>query len=198
MLPLVEQALPARGRDVHPNIMRAAQLRCHKPVADQRGKERYFEPVRQNQRFGAAVGAACQQSKCQHALSSCRWQLPSSTVFALDRQHALDKRRGQRTNEFPDLSVTTAGENCHLRTARSRRAGWLMGRKAAALTVRDKFNKLPEWVQFFVRTWDTIIWPRTKSTSSPSTAKCCAKSSLVAPMIGTRCQVDPPQRRRCR
>jgi hypothetical protein len=137
---LLSERFPSEVGDVHPHIMRTAQLRRHKAVADQGRKERYCEAVRQNQRFGTAFRAACQQSKCSHALSSCRWQLPSSRVVALDRKDELNDRRGQRTNEFPDLSITTEGETWLASVAAGIPAGLLV----APAQARKSFGRQNE------------------------------------------------------
>jgi hypothetical protein len=95
---LLRERFPSKAGDLYTHIMNGVQLRGCKAVADQVCKEGYCEPVRQYHGFGAAVRAAREQSKHPHALSKCRWQLPSSKCCRPSLHHDVSLQRRQHTN----------------------------------------------------------------------------------------------------
>jgi hypothetical protein len=75
--------LPPQVGNLYPHDVRAVQLSRGVAIAHQACKKGYSEAVRQHNRFSTAIRAARQQSKRPHPLSSCPWQLLSSSVVAL-------------------------------------------------------------------------------------------------------------------
>jgi hypothetical protein len=138
---LLSERFPPEVGDVHPNMMRTAQLRCHKPVADQGREEGNFEPVRQNQRFSAAVGAACQQSKCPRAqqlpLAITKLQMSSPLISTMRMNGA-----GNAPTSFPTSTSQPRVKNCRVLTCRPRAAALLVGLRGGAASRQRQIQQI--------------------------------------------------------